>query len=149
MGMRTLAFFCSTLLVSLTSVQAQRGAGVAETPALKLPPNPTFDQYKKDVAQEVDGMREDIQKMNDTVFSFGELGVQEFEQWKYLKDILRKHGFAVEEGIAGIPTAFMATWGSGKPVIALGSDIDCIPQASQKPGVAYHVPMIEGAPGNG
>jgi aminobenzoyl-glutamate utilization protein B len=43
----------------------------------------------------------------------------------------------------------MATWGSGKPVIALGSDIDCIPQASQKPGVAYHDPMIEGAPGHG
>jgi aminobenzoyl-glutamate utilization protein B len=41
----------------------------------------------------------------------------------------------------------MATWGSGKPVIALGSDIDCIPQASQKPGVAYHDPIIEGAPG--
>ena len=43
----------------------------------------------------------------------------------------------------------MATWGEGKPVIALGSDIDDIPQASQKPGVAYHDPMIEGAPGHG
>jgi aminobenzoyl-glutamate utilization protein B len=55
----------------------------------------------------------------------------------------------VERGIAGIPTAFVATWGSGKPVIALGSDIDDIPQASQKPGVAWHEPMIEGAPGHG
>ena len=53
------------------------------------------------------------------------------------------------ERLAGIPTSFMATWGSGKPVIALGSDIDGIPQASQKPGVAYHDPMIEGAPGHG
>ncbi len=43
----------------------------------------------------------------------------------------------------------MAKWGSGKPVIALGSDIDGIPQASQKPGVAYHDPIIEGAPGHG
>jgi hypothetical protein len=43
----------------------------------------------------------------------------------------------------------VATWGEGKPVIALGSDIDDIPQASQKPGVAYHDPMIEGAPGHG
>ena len=43
----------------------------------------------------------------------------------------------------------VAPWGSGKPVIALGSDIDCIPQASQKPGVAYHDPIIEGAPGHG
>src|SRR5215467_8067511 len=122
MGMRIPAIICLTVLVSLTSVQAQRGGGggIAETPALKLPPNPTFDQYKKDVAQEVDGMREDVQKMNDTVFSFAELGFQEFETSKYLVDILRKNGFSVETGIAGIPTAFMATWGSGKPVIALG-----------------------------
>src|SRR5207237_1858986 len=49
----------------------------------------------------------------------------------------------------GIPTSFMGTWGSGKPLIALGSDIDCIPQASQKPGVAWHDPIIEGAPGHG
>jgi aminobenzoyl-glutamate utilization protein B len=38
---------------------------------------------------------------------------------------------------------------SGQPVIALGSDIDCLPKASQKPGVAYHEPLVEGAPGNG
>ena len=87
--------------------------------------------------------------MNDMVFSFGELGFQEFETSKYLTGILKKNGFTVEAGVAGIPTAWMATWGSGKPVIALGSDIDCIPQASQKPGVAYHDPIIEGAPGHG
>jgi aminobenzoyl-glutamate utilization protein B len=51
--------------------------------------------------------------------------------------------------VAGIPTAWVASWGSGKPVISLGSDIDDIPQASQKPGVAWHEPMIEGAPGHG
>src|SRR5258706_1940391 len=63
--------------------------------------------------------------------------------------ILRKNGFRIEEGIAGIPTAFMATWGSGRPVISLGSDIDDIPQANQKPGVAFHDPLIQGAPGHG
>ena len=87
--------------------------------------------------------------MVDQIFSYGELGFQEVETNRYLIDVLKKNGFAVEEGIAGIPTAFMATWGSGKPVIALGSDIDGIPQASQKPGVAYHDPLIEGAPGHG
>ena len=147
---RLLLLVLATALIGSIGLDAQRGGGAAaETPAMKLAPNPTFDQYKKDAAQEVDGMREDIQKMNDTVFSFGELGFQEFETSKYLKDILRKNGFAVEEGVAGIPTAFVATWGSGKPVIALGSDIDCIPQASNKPGVGYHDPIIEGAPGHG
>jgi aminobenzoyl-glutamate utilization protein B len=142
--------FALAITASLDAQRGGRGGGAdQDQPVPKLPANPTFDKYKADVAQEVDGMREDIQKMNDTVFSFGELGFQEFETSKYLTGILRKNGFTIEEGIAGIPTAFMASWGSGKPVIALGSDIDCIPQASQKPGVGYHDPIIEGAPGHG
>jgi aminobenzoyl-glutamate utilization protein B len=48
-----------------------------------------------------------------------------------------------------MPTAFVATWGTGKPVIALGSDIDGIPQSNQKPGVGYKDPLIDGAPGHG
>ncbi len=55
----------------------------------------------------------------------------------------------MERGVAGIPTAFVARWGSGKPVISLGSDIDDIPQASNKPGVGYRDPIITGAPGHG
>lgn len=104
---------------------------------------------KADLGGEIDGMKKQAQVMVDTVFSFGELGFQEFETSKYLSDMLEKAGFKVERGVAGIPTAFMATWGEGKPVIALGSDIDDIPQASQKPGVGYHDPIIEGAPGHG
>src|SRR6266567_704878 len=111
--------------------------------------DPKLQQYKRDVGLEVDGMREDLARMNDQVFSFGELGFQEVETSKYLTDILKKNGFTVQEGIAGIPTSWMATWGSGKPVIAIGSDIDCIPKASQKPGVAWHDPIIDGAPGHG
>ena len=88
------------------------------------------------------------QQMVDSIFSFAELGFQETETNRYLIDVLKKNGFTVQEGIAGIPTAFMATWGSGKPVIAMGSDIDGIPQASQKPGVAYPEPLVEGAPGH-
>ena len=89
------------------------------------------------------------QQMVDSVFSFGELGFQEIETSRYLTDILEKNGFKVERGVSNIPTAWVARWGSGKPVIALGSDIDGIPQASQKPGVAYHDPIIPGAPGHG
>src|SRR5260221_1392676 len=94
-------------------------------------------------------MKKQAQFMVDTVFSFGELGFQEFETSKYLSGILEKEGFKIERGVAGIPTAWVATWGSGKPVISLGSDIDDIPQASQKPAVAWHEPLIEGAPGHG
>ncbi|MGO4211967.1 amidohydrolase [Terriglobus sp. 2YAB30_2] len=104
---------------------------------------------KTALAQHVDKNAKLAQVMVDTVFSYGELGFQEFETSKYLTGILEKNGFKVERGIASIPTAWMASWGSGKPVIALGSDIDCIPQASQKPGVAWHEPLIPGAPGHG
>lgn len=105
--------------------------------------------YKSQVIKDVDSMTKEAQVMVDTVFSFGELGFQEVETSRYLTGVLEKEGFKIERGISGIPTAWMASWGSGKPVIALGSDIDCIPQASQKPGVAYHDPLIEGAPGHG
>src|SRR5579871_5962681 len=104
---------------------------------------------KADLAGQIDGMKKQAQVMVDSVFSFGELGFQEFETSKYLTGILEKEGFKIERGVAGIPTAWVATWGSGKPVISLGSDIDDIPQASQKPGVGWHEPIVEGAPGHG
>src|ERR1700731_2865982 len=104
---------------------------------------------KADLAGQIDAMKKQAQVMVDSVFSFGELGFQEFETSKYLTGILESEGFKVTRGVAGIPTAWTATWGSGKPVIALGSDLDCIPQASQKPGVAYRDPLVPGAPGHG
>src|SRR5262245_37259867 len=104
---------------------------------------------KADLMGEIDHMKKQAQVMVDSVFSFAELGFQEFETSKYLTAILEKEGFKIERGIAGIPTAWVASWGEGKPVISLGSDIDDIPQASQKPAVAWHEPMIEGAPGHG
>jgi len=104
---------------------------------------------KKEAIRMVDSMSTFTQQMVDMVFSFGELGMQEEETSKYLTGILEKNGFKVTRGIAGVPTAWVATWGSGKPVISLGSDIDDIPQANQKPGVGYHDPLITGAPGHG
>ena len=104
---------------------------------------------RSDLTGQVEGMKKQTQVMADSVFSFAELGFQEVETSRYLTGILEKEGFKIERGVAGIPTAWIASWGSGKPVISLGSDIDCIPQASQKPGVAYQEPLIEGAPGHG
>jgi aminobenzoyl-glutamate utilization protein B len=90
-----------------------------------------------------------VQQIVDQVFSFSELGFHEVETSRYLVGVLREHGFEVEEGTSGMPTAWWARWGSGGPVLSLGSDIDGIPKANQRPGVAYHDPMVEGAPGHG
>src|SRR5499433_1094398 len=108
-----------------------------------------IEKFKAVVVDGVEDRRKLSQVMNDTVFSFGELAYQEFETSKYLTEVLEENGFAVERGIAGMPTAWVARWGSGKPVIALGSDIDCIPKANQMPGVAYRQELVEGAPGHG
>lgn len=89
------------------------------------------------------------QVMVDKIFSFSELGQQEIETSAYVTGILEENGFTIERGVAGIPTAWIARWGSGSPVISFGSDIDGIPKANQKPGVAYADPLVPGAPGHG
>src|SRR6266849_2304260 len=110
---------------------------------------PKLDDLKREAISEVDGLRVLTQQMVDQIFSYSELGFQEYETSKYLTGILEKNGFKVDRGVVGMPTAWVATYGSGKPVIAFITDIDCIPRASQKPGVAYHDPLVEGAPGHG
>lgn len=110
---------------------------------------PDLASLKLDAAREVDQRARLVQEMVDMIFSFGELGFQEYETSRYVTAILEKNGFKIERGVAGIPTAWIATWGSGKPVVGFITDIDGIPRASQKPGVAYHAPIIEGAPGHG
>src|SRR5437763_11244606 len=91
------------------------------------PPNMKLEALKQTAALDIDSMREFTQQMVDQVFSYGELGFQEIETSKYLTGVLEKNGFRIERNLSGIPTAWMATWGTGKPVIAIGSDIDGIP----------------------
>jgi len=124
--------------------------GVLLLPAVLLAQQPAeLPALKQEAVAEVDRLQTFTQQMVDQIFSYSELGFQEFETSRYVTAILEKNGFHVERGVAGIPTAWVATYGSGKPVIAFITDIDCIPRASQKPGVAYHEPLIEGAPGHG
>jgi aminobenzoyl-glutamate utilization protein B len=122
---------------------------LAQSPVIASADPPALAAMKKLVVSNVESHAKLAQVMVDTVFSYAELGYHEVHSSAYLSGVLEQNGFKIERGIAGIPTAFMATWGSGKPVIALGSDVDCIPQASQKPGVAYRDPIVAGAPGHG
>lgn len=129
------------------------GAALAlAQPALAQTAAPArIDALKTAAAAGVDGRAKLAQVINDKVFSFGELGFQEIETSKYLTALLENQGFKVTRGVAGLPTGWTATWSHGKggPVIALGSDIDGIPKASQKPGVPTRDPIVSGAPGHG
>ena len=143
---RAWAAAVAAALTATVSVATQSQPASVST-ATAVPPK--LAAYKQEVTTSIDGMYDLAQQMVDSVFSFGEIGFQEFETQRYLTAILEREGFTIERGVAGIPTAWTARFGSGKPVIALGSDIDGIPQASQKPGVAYRDPIVDGAPGHG
>ena len=132
-----------SLILAAGFLTVALGATAAE------PPDARLDELKREAVEEVEALRKFTQVTVDMIFSFGELGFQEFETSDYVTGLLRENGFEVEMGMSDMPTAWMVRWGSGRPVIAFGSDIDGIPKASQKPGVAYHDPIIEGAPGHG
>jgi aminobenzoyl-glutamate utilization protein B len=104
---------------------------------------------KAAAAANVDAHAKLVQEMVDSIYSFAEPGFQEFKTSEYITGILEKEGFKVTRGVAGIPTAFTATWGEGGPLIALGSDIDGLLGLSQMPGTPKITPMVPGAPGHG
>ena len=110
---------------------------------------PTPAQLKSEVLREVESMQKLSQEMVDMVFSFSELGFQEKWTSDYLTGILQREGFSVERGCAGMPTCYVATWGSGAPVIGIMGDIDGLPETSQTPGLPYREPLIPGGPGHG
>jgi aminobenzoyl-glutamate utilization protein B len=87
--------------------------------------------------------------ISDSIWSYAELGLQEFKSSKLLADTLEQAGFTVERGLAGMPTCFVASYGSGKPVIGLLGEFDALPMLSQKGRVPVQEPLVEGAPGHG
>jgi len=121
--------------------------------ASMLTPLPAGALAPPDLRQEaianVDSHTKMVQVMVDTVFSFGEPGFQEFRTSDYLTSILAKNGFKITKGVAGMPTAWTATWGEGGPLIAIGSDEDDLRGVSQIPGDPKVEPIVPGAPGHG
>jgi len=144
-GMRVSTF--SAGAYAAVAILAVLGAGQASAATSQA----KLNALKAEAVKGVDSRAKLAQEIVDSVFSFGELAMQEVETSKYLTEILEKNGFTVTRGVAGMPTAWTAVWknGQGGPTIAVGSDIDGIPKASQKPGVAWREPMVVGAPGHG
>jgi aminobenzoyl-glutamate utilization protein B len=135
------------LLSASLPVQAQaQKKGKAPAPS---PAEARLATLKAAVASEVDGLAVLTQQMVDSLFSFAEPGFQEFETKRYCTGILSKNGFSIQENVAGMPSGWTARWGSGKPVIALGSDVDGLLGTSQRPAVLRHEPFVEGGPGHG
>ncbi len=87
-------------------------------------------------------------KIGDSIYYFAELGMQEFESTKLMKDVLEAGGFTVQLGAAGMPTNLWARYGNGHPAIAIVSEIDALPEGSQTPMELTRKPLVPGAPGH-
>ncbi len=96
----------------------------------------------------IDRNADQIATIGDTVYYFGELGMQEIESAKFVKGVLESIGFTVETGTAGMNTNIWAHWGTGKPQIVIVSEIDALPGGSQAPLSIDHKPLVNGAPGH-
>ncbi len=106
------------------------------------------DEQKSFANSVVERNTQAINDMADSLYFFGELGMQEFESTKLVRDTMKAAGFNVELGGAGMPTNFWAKWGSGKPYIVIETEVDALPGGSQTPDVFTHKPIIDGAPGH-
>ena len=103
---------------------------------------------KKDAFAWIDAALPDLARLNDRIWREAELALRETESAEALASYLEKRGFRVERGVAGLPTAFVATWGSGQPVIGILGEYDALPGLSQE-AVAFKKPVAEGQPGHG
>lgn len=103
---------------------------------------------KEAAADLVDKQRAELITMSDTIWEYAETALHEDRSAKLLGDYAERHGFTVRRGVAGMPTAFVASYGEGQPVIAILGEYDALPGISQKPS-AVKEPFQEGAGGHG
>jgi aminobenzoyl-glutamate utilization protein B len=87
--------------------------------------------------------------ISDRIWEYAELGLQEFRSAALLIDTLEAEGFKVEKGLAGMPTCFVASYGSGSPVIGILAEYDALPMISQRANSYRQQPLVEGGPGHG
>lgn len=116
-------------------------------PAVAQPPD--VAKLKQEAAQAIDANANRLARLSDAIYSYAEVGFQEYDTVKLVTAELEKNGFTVQRGVADMPTAFKATAGSGSPVIGLMADFDCVPGASQRPTVLKRDELVTGAPGHG
>ncbi|MCY4216655.1 MAG: amidohydrolase [Flavobacteriaceae bacterium] len=106
------------------------------------------DDLKFLVMTDVENQKEDLIEVSDKIWKAAEVAFRETVSAATLIEYAKKNGFTVEEGVAQTPTAFVATYGSGRPVIGILGEFDALPGLSQKQ-VPYKSPLVEGGSGHG
>ncbi len=133
----------STLIAFALFVVLAVGASGPDQPprATKTPPVPAKTDGKlpathADMIRHLDDMRPQLVAMNQDIWNYAELGLEEFRSSSRLAKALQKAGFTVREGVSGMPTAFVAECGKGRPIIGILAEYDALPELSQEIGGA-------------
>jgi aminobenzoyl-glutamate utilization protein B len=88
---------------------------------------------KRQVIDQVDALEGEISRMSQTLWDYSEIALEETESAGFLARALEEEGFLVERGVADMPTAFVGSWGSGKPVIGILAEYDALPDIGNDP----------------
>jgi len=106
-------------------------------------------ELKNEILTWIDHHQEEFNDIAKYIWENPELGLEEYEASDILVKTLEKYGFQVERGLSGMPTSFIAVYGTGKPVIAYNAEYDCLPGLSQACMSDKKKAIIQGAPGHG
>ena len=104
---------------------------------------------KRTACRWIDENRRTYEETARYIWENPELSLVEFKSSEKLQEVLRTAGFKVVPGVSGMPTAFVASWGSGKPLIGFLAEFDALPNLSQKAGFTRQSPVVPGGPGHG
>jgi aminobenzoyl-glutamate utilization protein B len=126
----------ATLLTLAAGSSMAAPSAARETPA------------KRAAVHAVDSHAADLRDLSDRIWAYAETALREHRSAAALADYAEQQGFKVQRGVAGMPTAFVATFGSGRPVIGVMGEYDALPGISQK-ATAVKEPLEAGAGGHG
>ncbi len=138
---RFLIFLSALLIPAFSMAQTEKQLLIKVKPA-------KLTSVKKEALYWLDSHAEELSQLSDSIWKFTEVAMEEFKSSELLAFYLEKNGFKVERGVAGLPTAFVAVYGSGEPVIGILSEYDALPGLSQDT-VSYKKPIKEGGAGHG
>jgi len=108
----------------------------------------TETKNKEEAVASIEKRKAELIKLSDQIWAYAETALREHKSSKALADYAEQQGFKVERGVAGMPTAFIATYGQGQPVIGILGEFDALPGISQKASPVKE-PLEAGAPGHG
>ena len=128
-----------TIYLSIAVLLLSTSSSLAGQTAEKMPEDKFIGVFISDMPIEkvtadewIENNRTTLVKVKQRIWELAELSFEEYKSSKILSDLLAEHGFEIESGVADMPTAFVASYGSGRPIIGILAEYDALPGVSQK-----------------